>query len=277
MYDMSNTKHLKEATVCKPFDLRTSQKASTRKKIYEDIQKDEEMMKENRWSFASSRSRPLSRSTGLTGSWSSSLDSMPARMTTSADLRASTNKARIQEQIDRELAELERERKQRLKEKQLKKFITEKAAASNQAVSLKASQKNKLREYKESERARREEYRRQLKEMQERVGQRPLLFEQTSQMNAKQAAERKYRNTLRRAGVDEDYVLRKSSGGGEIFDLEDDDVGYSRHSDPESDHDTYSHHSHHSQPQSHFSARDYSDDYDQASNEGSYQEDNDCY
>ena len=56
-------------------------------------------------------------------------------------------RAKIQKQIEKDLAEMEAERKRRLKEKQMKKFIVEKAQANDQSVSLKASNKSKLREY----------------------------------------------------------------------------------------------------------------------------------
>ena len=64
---MTMMKNHKEATVCKPFNLRTSQVAAARRKIYEDIERDEESLKENRWPFQSSQARPLSRSHGVTG------------------------------------------------------------------------------------------------------------------------------------------------------------------------------------------------------------------
>lgn len=65
--EMGQTKQQREATVCKPFNLRTSQVASSRSKIYQDIEQDEETLKENRWPFQNPRSRPLSRSMGMTG------------------------------------------------------------------------------------------------------------------------------------------------------------------------------------------------------------------
>ena len=47
-----------------------------------------------------------------------------------------------------ELAELEAERKRRLKEKQLKKVIQEKALANDQSVDLRQHKHNKLKEYR---------------------------------------------------------------------------------------------------------------------------------
>lgn len=74
-----------------------------------------------------------------------------------------------------------------------------------------------------SDRARREEYNRELQEMQKRVNRRPLLFEQQSQVTAKRAAERKYADILRNAGVDEAIVQNLVTKDGRIVDAESDD------------------------------------------------------
>ena len=74
-----------------------------------------------------------------------------------------------------------------------------------------------------SDRARREEYNRELQEMQNRVNRRPLLFEQQSQVTAKRAAERKYADILRNAGVDEAIVQNLVTKDGRIVDAESDD------------------------------------------------------
>ena len=94
------------------------------------------------------------------------------------------------------------------------------------------------------------------------------------QVSAGQAAERKYRDTLRRAGVDEDFVVRKSSGTGQLneddLDVEDNCATgsyryMSAHSDSESDHGSYtrSYHSQRSQSRTQSAVQDYSDDFDQ--------------
>lgn len=54
----------------------------------------------------------------------------------------------MQQELDHELAELERERQQRLKEKKLKKYIAERAAVNDKTQDLQATLKDKLREYK---------------------------------------------------------------------------------------------------------------------------------
>lgn len=77
--------------------------------------------------------------------------------------------------------------------------------------------------FRESDRARREEYQRELQEMQERVNKRPLLFEQQSQATARRAAERKYADILRSAGVDEALVQNLVTKEGGIVDAESED------------------------------------------------------
>lgn len=59
--------------------------------------------------------------------------------------------------------------------------------------------------------------------MQERVNKRPLLFEQQSQVTARRAAERKYADILRSAGVDEALVQNLVTKEGGIVDAESDD------------------------------------------------------
>ena len=77
--------------------------------------------------------------------------------------------------------------------------------------------------YREGDRARRVEYHQELKEIQERVNKRPLLFEQQSQATARRAAERKYADILRSAGVEEALVRDLVTKDGKIVDVDSDD------------------------------------------------------
>uniref|UniRef100_A0A8D0H173 Protein FAM161A n=1 Tax=Sphenodon punctatus TaxID=8508 RepID=A0A8D0H173_SPHPU len=54
-------KHVKHITVCEPFNLRTPCIPSNKGKILEDIQADEEKLKETRWPYASPRCKPQTR------------------------------------------------------------------------------------------------------------------------------------------------------------------------------------------------------------------------
>ena len=59
--------------------------------------------------------------------------------------------------------------------------------------------------------------------MQDRVNKRPLLFEQQSQATARRAAERKYADILRSAGVEEAVVRDLVTKEGGIVDADSDD------------------------------------------------------
>ena len=59
MRESSQQKARRENTVCKPFNLRTTS-IDTKHKVYQDIERDEVMLKETRWPFQSSRMRPAS-------------------------------------------------------------------------------------------------------------------------------------------------------------------------------------------------------------------------
>ncbi len=54
----------------------------------------------------------------------------------------------MEKQMEKELAELEAERARRLKEKKMRRFVAEKAAANDLTSTLKQSNKDKLKEYK---------------------------------------------------------------------------------------------------------------------------------
>lgn len=93
------------------------------------------------------------------------------------------------------------------------------------------------------------------------------------QVSAQQAAERRYRDTLRRAGVEEDFVVRKSSGAGRLQDEEEEADDWQQrsavYSDHDSDRESYSHsrHSYQSQSRSRSAQRDYSEDFDDRTDE----------
>ena len=60
--------------------------------------------------------------------------------------------------------------------------------------------------------------------MKARVEQRPLLFEQESQTNARRTAERRYKQLLKEAGVDQDILESIVTDDGNIIDGESDET-----------------------------------------------------
>ena len=59
---MANKKFIKEATVCKPFNLRSSKTSNAQQMVFDDIDRDESTLKENRWPFTNSRQKVYSSS-----------------------------------------------------------------------------------------------------------------------------------------------------------------------------------------------------------------------
>ncbi|XP_061285394.1 protein FAM161B isoform X3 [Bos javanicus] len=63
-----------------------------------------------------------------------------------------------------------------------------------------------------NDRRRAKEYKKELEEMKKRIQRRPYLFEQVTKDLAKKEAEQRYRDTLKQAGLDEDFVRNKGQG-----------------------------------------------------------------
>ncbi|KAM5249976.1 protein FAM161A isoform 2-T2 [Hipposideros larvatus] len=66
---------------------------------------------------------------------------------------------------------------------------------------------------RKSEKERMREYRRELEEREEKLKNRPLLFERVAQKNARMAAEKHYSNTLKVLGISDEFVSKKGQSG----------------------------------------------------------------
>ncbi|NXT53274.1 F161A protein, partial [Pluvianellus socialis] len=71
------------------------------------------------------------------------------------------------------------------------------------------STRRRLQAIRNYEKQRMQEYLQELQEMEERVNQRPLLFERVTQKNARMAAEKHYSNRLRALGICPEFVSKK--------------------------------------------------------------------
>ncbi|KFQ77733.1 Protein FAM161A, partial [Phoenicopterus ruber ruber] len=71
------------------------------------------------------------------------------------------------------------------------------------------STRRRLQAIRDYEKQRMREYLQELQEMEERVNQRPLLFERVTQKNARIAAEKHYSNRLRALGICPEFVSKK--------------------------------------------------------------------
>ncbi|XP_059973352.1 protein FAM161A isoform X2 [Mesoplodon densirostris] len=66
---------------------------------------------------------------------------------------------------------------------------------------------------RKSEKERMREYRRELEEREEKLKNRPLLFERVAQKNARMAAQKHYSNTLKALGISDEFVSKKGQSG----------------------------------------------------------------
>lgn len=221
-WELAKRKDEKEATVAKPFTLRTDRITSHVDKIHDDIEKDEKTLTELRWPYKNPRTKPKS-----IGVVNRTPDQIPAMQTTaSTELRKSSTKEKLSELSRRELQELEELRRSREYDRKLKNAISEKVAANEIIYNLKDQTSEKLRRYRAEEKARQEEYQKHLNEMKQRVDSRPLLFEMVTQKNARMQAEKKYDSTLKSAGLHDKFVKEKAAAAAakaDGNDVDDDD------------------------------------------------------
>ncbi|XP_068448306.1 protein FAM161B isoform X1 [Clinocottus analis] len=97
-------------------------------------------------------------------------------------------------------------RKYHMRSQALKKTVTLHARLLDPHSSLKDVYNDKLQRHREVDQQRMREYTKELRDMKARVGERPFLFEQEKQKNAKAQAEQTYRNKLEKAGLKELFV-----------------------------------------------------------------------
>lgn len=94
----------------------------------------------------------------------------------------------------------------------LSQSVTLRAKAMDPHKSLEEVFRAKLKENRNNDRKRAKEYKKELEEMKKRLQTRPYLFEQVTKDIARKEAEQRYRDTLKQAGVDEDFVRNKGQG-----------------------------------------------------------------
>ncbi|KAJ7399538.1 protein FAM161B [Pitangus sulphuratus] len=112
--------------------------------------------------------------------------------------------------------------KQKMKCQAMQKSVNSRAKALDPHKSLEETHKEKLKQNRQKMRERTKEYRKELEEMQLRVKNRPYLFEQVTKHDARQGAERRYRNTLQQVGLSEEFVRRKGKDATDLLEEEPD-------------------------------------------------------
>ncbi|XP_034966323.2 protein FAM161A isoform X1 [Zootoca vivipara] len=226
---LQRQKNVKHITACEPFNLCTPNIESNKEKILEDIQMDEEKLKETRWPYASSRAKPQMRSLNANSSPSGCEGSVSPRITESTRRRLQAVRESAEEKRKVEEEKKKNRTKQKERARKLQRLIHTRAEANDPHQSLAQMHKSKFKIFRKHEKQRMKEYLQELEEMEERVQKRPLLLEQATQKNARIAAEKHYSDILRELGLCEEFVSKKgetatkmllqdhSSGGSDIL------------------------------------------------------------
>ncbi|XP_074720574.1 protein FAM161A isoform X1 [Strix uralensis] len=202
-------RQVKHLTVCEPFDLCTPCIPSNKEKILKDIQEDEEKLKETRWPYASPRRKPQIKHSSANSYLSGFGESKSPKITESTRRRRQAIRNSLEEKRKLEEQQKRNRTKQKQRTKKLQKIVTTRAEAIDPHQSLAQMSKSKLKTFRNYEKQRMQEYLQELQEMEERVNQRPLLFERVAQKNARVAAEKRYSNRLRALGICPEFVSKK--------------------------------------------------------------------
>ncbi|XP_005086465.2 protein FAM161B [Mesocricetus auratus] len=147
----------------------------------------------------------------LSGLASFSANTLPVHISDATRKRESAVRMSLEkkDKADKSIQWLEMHRKNC---QAMSKSVTLRAKAMDPHRSLEEVFKAKLKENRNNDRKRTEEYKKELEEMKRRIQTRPYLFEQVTKALARKEAEERYRDTLRQAGLEEEFVKTKSQG-----------------------------------------------------------------
>ncbi|KAL6052716.1 hypothetical protein STEG23_025422 [Scotinomys teguina] len=154
-------------------------------------------------------STPLPRSRSLSGLASFSANTLPVHIPDATRKRESAVRMSLEkkDKSDTQWLEVHKRNCQAMS-----KSVTLRAKAMDPHKSLEEVFKAKLKENRNNDRKRTKEYQKELEEMRRRIQTRPYLFEQVTKALVRKEAEERYRNTLRQAGLEEEFVEAKSQG-----------------------------------------------------------------
>ncbi|XP_077094586.1 protein FAM161B isoform X2 [Siphateles boraxobius] len=189
------TAERRDVTQCKPFQLRTSA-LQPRHRSPENPQKSKDKTS-------------LKRSSSFGGLTSLSMDTLPTYITDAARKRSTAVRRSLELKDLKEQENAEWMKQHRIKSQAMSGALAMRAKAMDPHKSLKEVYQGKLKLHRQADLERMKDYQKELKEIKSRVTARPYLFEQVSQENAKNNVERRYRNTLKQAGLDEKFVRSK--------------------------------------------------------------------
>ncbi|XP_033980885.1 protein FAM161B [Trematomus bernacchii] len=183
----------KDMIKCQPFFLRTS--ALPARQSRTSPEKSQLPTKSN-----------ISRSKSLGALTSLSADTLPTYITDAARKRCMAIRKSMEIRDSKNEESAEWLRKHQMRSQAMKKTITLHAKLLDPHESLKEVFNDKLQHHREADQQRMRDYMKELRDMKARVSERPYLFEQVKQKNAKAHAEQTYRNTLKTAGLKEQFV-----------------------------------------------------------------------
>ncbi|KAM8737131.1 protein FAM161B isoform 2-T3 [Acanthopagrus schlegelii] len=183
----------KETIKCQPFHLRTA--ALPERKSRMNPENSQEPNISN-----------LSRSKSLGTLTSLSKDTLPRFITDDVRKRGMAIRKSMEMRDSRNQEGADWLRMYQMKSQAMRKAVTLHAKLLDPHSSLKEGHTEKLQYLREADQQRMRKYTRELRDMKARVSERPYLFQQVKQKNAKAHAEQKYRNKLKTAGLKEQFV-----------------------------------------------------------------------
>ncbi|EPQ18503.1 Protein FAM161B [Myotis brandtii] len=194
----------REGTRNKPFLLRTASLCHTRRPC-------DAAATGGRKDSPQPPAAPRPRSHSLSGLASLSANTLPVHITDATRKRESAVRSSLEKKnkAHESTQWLETHKK---KCQAMSKSVTLRAKAMDPHKSLEEVFKAKLKENRNNDRKRAKEYKKELEEMKKRIQMRPYLFEQVTKDLARKEAEQRYQDTLKQAGLDEDFVRNKVQG-----------------------------------------------------------------
>ncbi|XP_051477351.1 protein FAM161B isoform X2 [Apus apus] len=202
---------IREATRNKPFKLRTSNLRGRQRQANEKIKDSQQLSKVS-----------VQKSNSLTGLSSLSSNTLPVHITDATRKRESAIRSSQDNKKEGDKEGIYWREKQKKKCQAIQKSVNSRAKALDPHKSLEETHKEKVKQNWQNMRQRAKEYRKELEEMQLRVKNRPYLFEQVTKHDARQGAERRYRQTLQQVGLSEEFVRKKGKAATDLLGEESD-------------------------------------------------------
>ncbi|KAM6968825.1 protein FAM161B [Tautogolabrus adspersus] len=186
----------KDGIKCQPFNLRTAVLPARQSRISPET-------------LQIPRPSHLCRSKSMGALTSLSTDTLPTFITDAVRKRCMAIRKSMELRENTNQESVDWLRKHQMRSQVMQKTVSLHARLLDPHSSLKEVCHEKLQQHWEADQQRMREYMKELRNMKARVSERPYLFEQVTQKNAKAHAEQTYRNKLKKAGLKEQFVKEK--------------------------------------------------------------------